>query len=108
MYVTDLDTLRDELIWLQGETLVVTFADEPLARYRVSYQPDEHHLANVDELDCFETPYRSPQPPLWEPSEGEWLSMIRLPPYAPRRQRPSTEDQHPVLPFVTDWSAISN
>ena len=36
-------------VWLYGETLTIEFADEPLARYRVRYQPDKKHLRAVEE-----------------------------------------------------------
>ena len=48
-----------------GEHLTVEFADEPLARYRVTDQPDKRHLQAVTEPHLFETPHRSPQLPLW-------------------------------------------
>jgi len=73
-------------VWLSGEQLTIAFADEPLAQYRVTYQPDQRHLATITEQQLFETAYQSPQLPLWELSDGEWLSVIRVPPYAPRRR----------------------
>ncbi len=36
----------------------------------------------------FETPHRSPEPPLWTWGEDEWLPVLRLPAYAPRKSRP--------------------
>lgn len=72
---------------LYGETLTVSFADEALAQYTVSYQPNRHHLAAVVELERFETPYQSPQPPLWNLTADDWLTVIKVAPYAPRRPR---------------------
>jgi hypothetical protein len=57
--------------------LTVAFADEPLAQYGVTYQPDLEHLATVTEARLFKTPYRSPQLPLWELGPSEWLSVLR-------------------------------
>ena len=94
-------------VWLYGETLTVTFADEPLAQYHVTYQPDQRLLASVSDLDRFDTPYQSPQPFLWDLSDGEWLSVIRDPPYTPRRQRVSTVDLQLALPFVTDYDVAN-
>ena len=85
-------------VWLYGEHLTVEFADEPLAQYRVSYQPDKRHLKAVTDPYLFETPHRSPQLPLWELGDGEWLTVLRLPAYAPRRARPATPLQAPLLP----------
>lgn len=75
-------------VWLYGETLTVEYADEPLAQYRVRYQPDKTHLLTVEEPRLFETAFRSPQLPLWELNDDEWRKVVRRAPYAPRaRQR---------------------
>jgi len=74
-------------VWLYGETLTMEYADEPLAQYRVRYQPDKAHLSAIDAPLLFETPYRSPQLPLWEWSDEEWLKVMRRPDYAPRAAR---------------------
>ncbi|MDQ6602367.1 MAG: hypothetical protein M3Z19_06525 [Chloroflexota bacterium] len=55
-------------VWLYGETLTIEFADEPLARYRVRYQPDKKHLRTVEEPQAYETPFRSPN---WRC--GSWM-----------------------------------
>lgn len=73
-------------VWLSGESLTVAFADEPLAQYAVTYQPDQRHVVQVTEQQLFETPYRSPQLPLWEGRANDWLTVIRLLPYAARRR----------------------
>ena len=80
-------------VWLYGETLTIEFADEPLARYRVRYQPDKRHLLAVEEPHLFETPYRAAQLPLWEWSDTEWLKVMRRPPYAPRKPRRKPPEQ---------------
>jgi hypothetical protein len=72
-------------VWLHGETLTLAFADEPLARYQVSYQADGRQLTTVTEVERVETPCQSPQPPLWDWGPGEWLSVVRAAPYAPRQ-----------------------
>ena len=77
-------------VWLYGETLTISFADEPfadepLAQYTVTYQPNQRHLATISERQLFETPYQSPQLPLWKLSPEEWLTVVRVSPYAPRR-----------------------
>ena len=74
-------------LWLYGEHLTVEFADEPLAQYHVRYAPDKRHLTAVAVAQIFDTPHRSPQLPLWALAETEWLKVIRLEPYAPRRRR---------------------
>ncbi len=44
---------------------------EPLARYRVRYQPDKKHLRAVEDLQVYETPSRSQQLALWELDDTE-------------------------------------
>ena len=78
-------------VWLYGEHLTIAFADEALAQYGVTYQRDHQHLATVIEEHRFETPYQSPQRELWEPQPDEWLTVLRVAPYAPRRPRPTSE-----------------
>ncbi len=94
--------LRGEAVavWLYGERLTLAFSDEPLAQYTVTYQPDKRHLKAVTEARRFETPHRSPQPPLWEWGDGEWLTVLRLPDYAPRTTRTGSQRQLPL--FVLD------
>lgn len=89
---------RQATVWLYGETLTIEFADEPLAQYQVSYQPNQRQLRAVSEPRLFATQYRSPQLPLWPPNEGEWLKVFRLPAYAPRRRRPVVARQYRLFP----------
>lgn len=88
---------RPATVWLYGETLTIEFADEPLAQYPVVYQPDRRHLRDVRAPRLFDTRHRSPQLPLWTPSEGEWLKMLPLPASAPRRRRPVVAHQYPLF-----------
>ncbi len=84
-------------VWLYGETLTIAFADEPLARYRVRYQPDKQQLRTVEEPYLFETPYRAAQLPLWEWNETEWLKMLPVAPYTTRRRRSAGPEQQPLF-----------
>ena len=79
------------VVWLYGEQLTVAFADEALAEYQVTYQPDQRQFMEVTEAQLFETPYRSPQLSFWKRDEVEWLSVIRVPPYAARRSQGTQE-----------------
>ena len=63
----------------------------------MTYQPDKRHLKTVTEAQLFETPHRSPQLPLWELGDGEWLTVHRLPEYAPRRRREAAGRQVPLF-----------
>lgn len=93
-------------VWLYGEHLTIAFADEPLAQYGVTYQPDQRHLLAISEQHLFETPYQSSQPRLWEWRDGEWLTVIRVPPYLPRRLQPATTAVQARL-FPDDGLSIS-
>jgi putative transposase len=75
---------RQAAVWLYGETLLLEFSDEPLAQYSVAYEPDRRHLRDVVPRQLFETRYRSPQLPLWELGESEWLKVVRCLPSAPQ------------------------
>jgi putative transposase len=84
-------------VWLYAEHLTLVYQDEPLAQYRVAYQPDQRRLQMVTPDQLFETPHRSPQPPLWTWGEDEWLPVLRLPAYAPRKSRPPGAVQPPLF-----------
>ena len=75
---------------------MIVSSDEPLAHYTVRYARDRHQLRAVREERLCVTPFQSPQPPLWEPAEGEWLRVLRLPPPQPRRPRPRTVGEQRV------------
>lgn len=83
-------------IWLYAEHLTLVYQDEPLAQYRVAYQPDHRHLKAVTPTQLFETAHRSPQLPLWT-RDVDWLPVLRLPAYAPRRPQPPATDQPPLF-----------
>lgn len=80
-------------VWLYGETLLLEFSDEPLAQYSVLYEPDRRHLRDVVPRQLFDTQHRSPQLPLWDLGDGEWLKVIRLPPPQRRVPRSHTSRQ---------------
>jgi hypothetical protein len=84
-------------VWLYAEHLTLVYQDEPLARYRVTYQPDQRRLQTVTPEQLFETPHRSPQLPLWTWGEDEWLPVLRLPGYAPRQARLTGATQPPLF-----------
>ncbi|HEX8919055.1 MAG TPA: hypothetical protein VF898_11175 [Chloroflexota bacterium] len=59
------------MVWLHGETLLLKFANEPLAQYSVTYEPDRRQLREVVLRQLFETRYSSSQLAPWELGEGE-------------------------------------
>jgi putative transposase len=84
-------------VWLYAEHLTLVYKDEPLAQYRVTYQPDKRRLKTVAEEQRFEAPHQSPQPPLWAWGDDEWLRVLRLPEYASRQRRREAAGQLPLF-----------
>ena len=84
-------------VWLYAEHLTLVYRDETLAQYRVTYQPDQRRLQTVTPAQLFETAHRSPQRPLWTEGDDDWLPVLRLPPYAPRRPKPIGAAQLPLF-----------
>jgi hypothetical protein len=78
---------RQTVLWLSGDTLTLEYANAPLSHYSVDYQPDKKHFRQIKDPRHFETPYRSPQLPLFSRKTIEWHPAQRLPDYAPRRFR---------------------
>ena len=56
---------------------------------------DQRRLKAVTPEQLFEIPHHSPQLSLWTGGEDDWLPVLRLPAYAPRRPRPSGAVQPP-------------
>lgn len=65
-----------------------------------AYQPDQRRLKAVTPERLFETPHRSPQPPLWA-RDDDWRPVLRLPASAPRRPQPQPPGatQPPFFPL---------
>ncbi|MDQ5826908.1 MAG: helix-turn-helix domain-containing protein [Chloroflexota bacterium] len=74
-------------VWLYKEQLTVEFNDTQLAHYAVEYQPDGRHFRAVTDPQIYDTQYRSPQLPLWQFADDEWLKVLRLPHVRVRRSR---------------------
>lgn len=86
------------VVWLYGETLTVACGETALAVYRVSYQPGLKQLRTITEPQLFDTRYRSPQQPLWELGEEEWLKVVRVQPVM-RQTRRAPMGEQAVLPL---------
>jgi len=89
-------------VWLTGEQLLLAYSAEPLAQYAVTYAPDGRHFAAVREEQLFVTAFGSPQPPLWEPADGEWRRVLPLPAPAPRRPRRLSSGEQAALFALAD------
>jgi putative transposase len=81
---------RSASIWVTEEEVTIQFAEEPLAKYSVTHQRDYRHFRQVTPKRVFETPYRSPQPPLLELTPDDWRLAIELPMQHRRRRRRSS------------------
>ena len=75
-------------VWLYEERLTVAFDDTLLAQSTVEYQPDRKHFRSVSEPQLYATQYQSPQLPLCELGNQEWIKVVRLPPRAIRHHYP--------------------
>jgi hypothetical protein len=56
-------------------------------------EPDRQHLRDVVPRQLFETQFRSPQLPVWEIGDGEWLKVVRVPEATRRRKRRAVGEQ---------------
>jgi transposase InsO family protein len=77
-------------VWVTDEKVTIQFAEEPLARYGVTYQRDHRHFRQVTPKRIFETAYQSPQPPLLELGPDDRRLAIELPRRQRRRRHPAT------------------
>jgi hypothetical protein len=75
-------------VWLYEERLTIAFDDTLLAQSLVEYQPDKKHFRAVSAPQLYTTQYQSPQLPLWEFGDQEWVKVLRLPPRVIRRKQP--------------------
>ena len=70
--------------------MTIQFAEEPLARYGVTYQRDHRHFRQVIPKRVFATNYQSAQLPLLELDGEDWHLAIELPTRQRRRRRRSS------------------
>lgn len=85
-------------VWLYGPQLLVEHREEPLAEFRVAYEPGRRRLKAVTVQRLFDTPFRSPQPLLFPLDDAQWLKALRVAAYTPRRPRVGTPRQLPLFP----------
>lgn len=77
---------RHGAVWLFGEELSLTYKDELLVQYHVTFAPDGRHIQAVQAPRLF--PNRYPSPQCFLPGlEDDWALTVQLPQPAPRRPR---------------------
>jgi hypothetical protein len=77
--------------------LILSFAEEPLAQYKVTYASAGKRLRQITDPRLFETPFQSPQMFLWEQGLADWHLVLKLPEYAPRRRSGNLAVQPPLF-----------
>lgn len=85
-------------VWLYGAQLLVEHREEPLAEYRVTYEPGKRRLKTVTVHRLFATPFGSPQPWLFPLDDDQWRKAWRASGYAPRSPRRDSTTQLPLFP----------
>jgi hypothetical protein len=80
---------RPASVWVTEEEVTIRFAEEPLARYGVTYQRDHRHFRQVTPKRVFETNSQSPHPPLLELGPDDWLLAIEQSRRSRRQRRRS-------------------
>lgn len=86
---------RPVAVWLHKEELTIVVDATELAHYTVAYAPDGKQFRDVSNPQVYDTPYRSPQLPLWQFGDTEWLKILQLPRYArKRRSQPAMIQTH--------------
>lgn len=69
---------RPAVVWLSKEQLTIAFGTTELAHYSVEYAPHGKHIREVTDPQIYDTHHRSPQLPLWQFGDDEWLKILRL------------------------------
>jgi hypothetical protein len=88
---------RHAAVWLYRETLTLEFENQPLAQYAVDYEPDHRHFRAITDRRILETQFQSSQQTLWKLDDGEWLTVVRMPPAPPRRHRRAAGEQQRLI-----------
>lgn len=78
---------HETLVNIFQDILTLEYAEAPLSKYSVEWQPDDRHLRRVGNPRLYQHPYQAPQLPLWEPGEVEWHVILRCQPPVPRKRR---------------------
>lgn len=73
-------------VWVYKSHLTIAYADPPLATYEAKSTVDGHSFQSITEPQLYPTQYQSPQIPLWELSNEEWLKAVQMYGYRPRRR----------------------
>jgi len=78
---------HETLINIFQDTLTLEYGEQPLSKYSVEWQPDDHHLLRVGNPRLYQHPYQTPQVSLWDTGEVEWHVIMHIIPVGRRRKR---------------------
>lgn len=81
---------RPVAVWLHKEELTIVIDATEVAHYTVEYAPDGKQFRDVTHPQIYDSQYRSPQLPLWQFGDTEWLKILHLPRYG-RKRRPQPD-----------------
>ncbi len=90
--------VRPAAVWPYAETITREFNDEPRAQYAVTFEPDKHHIAAINDGPLFENRYPSAQPSLRELGTIAWHRVLRCRRYQDRRKPTAVGQQPHLLP----------
>ncbi len=85
-------------LWVSEDTIVVEYAAEKLAIYKVKWHPDHKHIHEMREVELTPNSHVSLQPRLSGLDEVEWLKALQLPEYRSRGKREYGASQACLLP----------
>lgn len=88
-------------IWVSDDAIVVEYAAEKLAIYKVKWHPDHKHIHEMREVELTPNSHVSLQPRLCGLDEVEWLKALHLPEYRSRRRLEYGFDQDFLFPTET-------
>jgi len=84
-------------VWRYGPQVLLEHREEPLAEFRVAYEPGRRRRKAVTLHRLFQTPFRSPQAPLFPLDDEQWRKAWRMAAYTPRRPQAEPAVQLPLF-----------
>lgn len=73
-------------VWVYDGSIRLEYGAVLLSVYSFEFEADGRHIREVSNPRLSDTPFRSPQLPLFDLGPDEWLLYLRAPSYSPRRR----------------------